>query len=462
MQPSQTPVPPPAQLARGTGAPALGETIVGSAIWILCLQHAVWPVPGLRDLAIVLLGVYLLVSIAQVQLRVWRIVLACAVVVGLAMATGSPLGAIRDGLDMALVFMGFMPAIALIGWALGRSAVLEQVNRRMTALPARERTASLLVTAHVVGSMMAMGTVALLALPFRQVEDDTLREAAGLSALRGMGLSVFWTPFTIGMGFAVSHLPMVPVWQVMLCGMTIAMIGMAISLRRIPPRAILASLALVRRLCLPIGTAAGLLVLANSLTGISGLDIIMVATPVLVLGYAALAGGGSLAVADAASDPRSAFLVLFQDLGSLGNEMMLYSASLIMGVSLAANPLFLQIIGSLDLASLPLPVAFYMMVLLSLLGALLGLHGTLICSVLIAVATGLGDQFTPLTVFMLVLYGWFCGALLSVSSISLIIAQRGFRASLGAFLYGPNLRFAFALGTVLTAIFTLLHACNLV
>lgn len=62
---------------------------------------------------------------------------------------------------------------------------------------------------------------------------------------------------------------------------------------------------------------------------------------------------------------------------------------------------------------------------------------------------------------MLVLYGWFCGALLSISSISLVITQRSFRVPLGVLLHGPNLRFALMLGTLLSAVFALLHLLHL-
>lgn len=426
--------------------------VLGAAMWVQCIQHILWPVAGLRYAAMGLLGGYLVLALPQIGRGTRRIVLACLGVTGLCLASGSPVSAALSGLDTALVFMGFFPAIAMIRWALERGGTLSRIEARYRDLPPQARGDSLLVVGHVIGAVVTMGAFAIVMPPADQMGELRLRTQAALVALRGVSLAVLWTPFTVGMGFAAHGFPQVPLWQAILCGMGLALIGLALSmgrgafsgLRRIAPG--------LGAVAVPVLGASAVLAAVNLLSAMPAMDTIILTAPLAVLAFALIAHRAALP----GLQP-----VLRASLNGLGNEMALFSASVAMGMALTSNPAFRAALDGLDLARLPAVMTFALLVLTAIAGGVLGLHSSVIAAVMLALTAGLGTTFGMLTCFMLVLFGWFCGAMLSMSSLSVAIVNRMFRVPVGPLVLGANLRFAIGLGAVLTAIFAMLNGIGI-
>lgn len=428
--------------ARPASAPASACCAVGAALWALNVQNVAAPWPPLRDAAVALLVVYLALTLRQASRTTLRIAAACAAATALLLATGSPAGSIRDGLDFALVFMGFFPALVMVRAAFEAGPQIGRVARRLAGRGEAGRSDSLLLLAHVTGAVMTMGAVGVVGPLAQATGEDAAREAAALTCLRGMCLSVLWTPFTVGMGFAASHLPSVALWQASLCGAALAAVGLAASLRGGRDlRSIGAALADVAPVTAPVMLAATALIAANAATGLSTMHLIILLMPPTSLLYVWRMRPASVAPLGAR---------LWRDLGGMGNDMLLFSCSIAMGFALQAHPDFEGALTGLGLDGLPAVALMALLTTMALLCALAGLHVTVTGAVAFAIAGGLDGALGDLAVFLLILFAWSMGAMLSMSSLAVAVAGRAFGVPMGRLIYSANLRFAAVMGLTLT------------
>jgi len=418
--------------------------VLGAFLWLYAVLNILWPETVLRRAAMVGLGFYLLVSIRQTDKMTRVIAAICISVTLLSLAAGAPLDAASKGLDTVLLFMGFLPAISLIGVMIEQSGALERLSAQVERMPAREQEGATLIAAHAIGAVMTVGAFAAVAPPFERMEDETARQHAGLFAIRGVSLAVMWTPFTVGMGYASANAPTVPLWLGIGCGVPIAIIGLLVSLGEWNPLKLGHAFALVRQMLWPIVGAALALIGLNALTGLSGMKLVILTTP-LAVGIWFLGQGHSA--------QRMAGRKLFDILGGLGNTMWLFTGSITMGAVLSQTPAVLDVLTHLGLETLPPAAIFGVLVAASIAMACAGLHSTVIGAVIVAVTAGLVDQLGALAVFLLILFGWQCGAMLSMSSLAVAMATRSFHVPLPAIVLGRNLRFAILFGTILIGVY---------
>jgi hypothetical protein len=425
-----------AELARIAAGAAGG---LGLALWLHNVQHAALPVDWVRAVAVAALAGYLALTRGQAR-RVTKVIAGgCALAIAALLATGSPIASLYGGADFALMFMGFLPAVTLIRAAFEAGPLF---GERLDAFGELARLDSVLVLSHLTGAVMTLGAFGVVAPILARVNDPVERRAAASICLRGMSLAILWTPFTVGMGFAGSHLPGVPPWQAMGCGAVLASLGLLASLRDGAGGASLRrTLASVRPAMLPMLVAAALLIGANAVTGLSTLKLIILGAPILSVGYIAARAPATL--------PRLGAR-LHGDVGRLGNDMLLFAASITMGAALSANPLFAAALADLGLAALSPPAIVGALVLLAIGCALLGLHVTVTATIAIAIASGLDGALSDLALFTVILYAWCVGAMLSLSSLGVAAAARAFEVPAWQLIYGPNLAFCVGLGAALT------------
>lgn len=421
---------------------AVASSLAGGLLWLHNVQHIVMPLSALREAALVLLLLYLLLTAVQARRMTLVIAATCTAISALLLATGSPVAALAEGAAFSLVFMGFLPTIALIRAAFEAGPQAGRFAERMGARSASGRSDTILLLSHVTGAVMTLGSFAVIAPLLGEVGSAEERRATALTCLRGLSLAVLWTPFTVGMGFAGSHLPDVPLWQAIACGAALAGLGLAVSLRSRPTewRGTLAS---VRPVLLPVLGAAAMLVGANALTGLSTLPLIILLMPPLCLGAILRARPSGL---------RPVGARLWGEIGRFGNDMLLFTPSIAMGFALKANPGFVMALDGLGLAGLPPVAIMAALVALGLACALAGLHVIVTATILLAIAGGLDGALSALSVFMLVLFAWSTGAMLSMSSLAVAVAVRTFEVPVWSLTHGPNLRLSLLLGTVLALV----------
>ena len=422
---------------------------VGGVLWAHNVQHVVAPVEALRPVAVGLLALYVALTFARAPRANRVIAAACAAACAGLLATGSPVASLYDGAAFALVFMGFLPAIAMIRAAFETGPHLGRLTGGVTARRGAGLKDGVLALSHVTGAVLTLGTFAVVGPALAALADEAARRDLAVICLRGMCLAILWTPFTVAMGFAGAHLPQVPLWQAMACGAGLAAAGLLASLGGGRGRADLAAtFAAVRPALAPVAGAAGLLVAANALTGLGTLQLIIVLMPPLCLAYLA-------AVAPAAAP--GALRRVGGDLGRMGGDMLLFGASIAMGFALKANPLFAEALAGLGLERLAPGWIAALLAGLGLVCALAGLHVTVTATIILAVAVGLDGALAPLAVFLLVLFAWSAGAMLSMSSLAVAVGARTADLSPWRLILSPNLGFCAALGAVLAALIGALH-----
>ncbi len=429
-----------------TGRAALAGAVsaLGAALWALNVQHVAAPSEWLRFVAIALLVAYVALTARRAPRMTRIIATVCLALTAALLATGAPASALREGLDFALIFMGFFPALGLVRAAFEAGPRLERIAAKLGRRSAAERSDSLLMLAHVAGAVMTLGAVGVVGPVAQAAESEAAREAAALTCLRGMCLAVLWTPFTVGMGFAASHLPGVPLWQAALCGGLLACVGLAASLRggRSPAR-MRATLASVSPILAPVLAAASGLILLNGLTGLSTLHLIILLAPPASVFYVWRAQPAALPALGART---------WRDLGGMGGDMLLFASSITMGFALQAHPGFDAALAHLGLGGLPMVAIMGLMTAMAILCALAGLHVTVTGAITIAVAAGLDGALSDLAVFLLILFAWSMGAMLSMASLAVAVTGRTFGLPMTRLIYSANLRFAAALGLGLTLV----------
>ncbi|QIE48038.1 hypothetical protein G5B38_20740 (plasmid) [Pseudohalocynthiibacter aestuariivivens] len=230
-----------------------------------------------------------------------------------------------------------------------------------------------------------------------------------------------------------TQVPEVPLWLGMGCGFLVALVALALSLREWRPARLAIIFKLTRHIALPIGISALVLVAIDLLFGLSGMRATILLTPIVAFMWLFIKGRPKMVEAGH---------TVWIEIGLLGNTMWLFAASITMGAVLTETPVFLGALGHMGLAAFPSPVIFAMIGFIPVGLAVAGFHPTIIGSVLVAITTGVDGRIEPLVVFMLILFGWHCGVILSVSSMSVAIVQRDFMVPLTRLAAGQNLVFA--------------------
>lgn len=423
--------------------------LVGGLLWLHNVQHVLFPVEALRPAAVLALIVFVAMTLAGAP-RANRVIAAsCALVAVALLATGTPANALFDGAAFALVFMGFLPAIAMIRAAFEAGPHLRRLTGGVSARRGEGRRDGVLVLSHVTGAVLTLGTFAVVGPALADEADAGRRRELAVICLRGMCLAILWTPFTVAMGFAGAHMPHVPLWQPMACGAVLAALGVLASLRGGRGRAgLAATITAVRPALAPVAGAAGLLVVANAVSGLGTLQLIIVLMPPLCLVYLA-------AVAPSAAP--DALRRVWGDLGTMGGDMLLFAASITMGFALKANPLFAASLAGLGLEQLAPGWIAALLAAVGLVCAVGGLHVTVTATIILAISLGLDGALAPLAVFLLVLYSWTAGAMLSMSSMAVAVGARAVGIPPWQLIFSANLGFAAALGAALTALIGATH-----
>lgn len=428
--------------------------LLGLLLWILTIQNILWPYPPARIVSAGVLAMYLAISFPRISTGAKRISIVCGAVTLLLLISGSPVARVLDGVDLALTFAGFMPAIGLIRMIFRLSPSLSGLSSDIGEIAPRNRTRAALTVGYVFGAIMSIGSFAAIAPLYEKVVDKSERRAAGLNALRGSSLAMLWTPFTVAMGFTSTAFPDVPLWQVFLIGGAISCIALVFSFGKAGSGDIGAVLAVVRKLLPIILASAASLILANAVTGLSSLELIILLSPPACFSFL------MLTVEDRRSALQQTVSSARQDLSAMSSEMTLFLSSITMGLVLSVNPAFLDFLQHSGLVALPAPVMYALIWIFMLASTLAGIHSTVLGPVVVAIYSGLEGVISPLAIVVLLLLGWSTATTLSVSSLAVALAARNFDLPIRDMSYGRNLLFMGALGACVCIGYTLIHRCG--
>ena len=198
-------------------------------LWANELVRLVWSPPALQAASGWLMMLYVALSFSRI--RRGTVVLCAplaALAIALAVAFDQWAGVIR-GFENAAVFMAFFGSIVLLRAVANQRAEITRARSLFTGLRAEQTNGAFLMGAHLIGSVLVVGVLAILAPILKDDADDTTRRRAAEVSQRGMCLAPLWSPFWVASAFAAQQIPGVPAWQIMMLGLGMAAIGLVLA-----------------------------------------------------------------------------------------------------------------------------------------------------------------------------------------------------------------------------------------
>ncbi|MWD25883.1 hypothetical protein E0K89_000110 [Aquicoccus sp. SCR17] len=412
-------------------------------LWPLALMDILFHVPAIAIAASAVFFLYLAASLAgsslMNQLLAGAIALAALLV---ALEDGAPLS-LASAFTHTLVFAAFVPSAQLLRTVAESDPRVLSFRDRLQATDPRARPAWLLVGANVLGSVLAIGSVAILSPVFADPVDATARREDAVSAVAGTALALTWSPFFVALAVVASFLPDVPLWQVILVGIALSAAGILLALLMLrtpaPLRTALAALVALRDFVPLVLVAGAAVVLLRSVSPLSSLEAACLAIPVLCLMLV-------LSRAEAAGRRRAAGRALFAAtaarITNIGADVAIVALAFTLGLVLRESPAVAELIAASGLNALS-PLAILFLVPLSMIAAsMLCVHPIVSASIMLAVFAGRHPGLADVVLVGAVLVGWSASAMVAFSGLLLMVTMSFGGLTRGQLILGRNMIFA--------------------
>lgn len=382
-------------------------------------------------------GLFLLLAL----LRISRgLLIACAL---LALAAAAillrwqHLEGLEKGLQSSLAFAAFFAALQFLRSIAEREPNVRYVRRAAERAGPGAVQLLLLLAGHLVGAVFAAGTLFLLASMAARSPDPEQRVANALNALRGLGMTVAWSPFFVAMALVLSLTPGVSLWHLIVLGLPpalalLAVAALAISRRHaVDYRQVWRALAPVQKIAVLLVT---IVAVATSLTGLSNLTIVALLVP-CIAAVARLLRPRLRLMAVADRTRRS--------LSRLNEEVLLVSVALILGQVAIASPELVQVVAGEHLPRLPQYAYPMLSAGLVFAGGFIGLHPLLTVSISLPLLHGIAAGLCPpVLLSAAALVGWAATNMVSIWAVPVLLASHAFEVRTSRLSRGPNLVFA--------------------
>ncbi len=423
-------------------------------LWLKGVVSIVFELPTVwSSFAVIPLALLIAAALATMpkQIRILCCALALGTV-GLSAVYGQ-WDAILPGLERTTIFPAFLATIVLLRTTADQRPEIAAARRLFSAVDEDERGGGVTVGAFLLGSVLQVGVFAIFAPIVGRDAPVEERRRVFFSALRGMALVPFWSPFIVATAVAATYLPEVPVWQTMVLGLALAALAMLIAVtlleraggRMTGPAVIWRALATLRPVVPSIAVAALIVVGATVLSDMTTLQALVIAMPVpCVLAILTAKGGNA----------RAALRSTVAGAGRIGPETSILVFAMTLGLVFEAS---LPATGLLDwLKSLALgPFAIILIVIMSMnLAGLCGIHPIVSGTILLILCTGIPTGLADLVLMQAMLVGWGLCTAISIGSLSIASGAAMFDLSAERLITRGNLIFVFA-ASVLIAILLL-------
>jgi len=420
-------------------------------LWGLGCLGIAWRTPVLDAIATAALLAYLAASLGR--MRRPSLVLAALLLVAavpLALATGRP-SVLLEALAAAAIFGGFFVAVAFLRGTANERPEVAAARRAFAAFGPAQRSGGFLVGSHFLGVVINIGSMAIAAPILGPGADAAARRAGAEVCLRGMCLACLWSPFWVAMGIATQHLPGVALWQIMALGLATALVGLVFAhvlyARAAGPRLLAEAAIGLSPLMPPVLVAALVVVATTSLLPVTTLQALVAAMPLVCVAGLVPLGRKAL---------TRALATTWKGAGTLGDEIMLLTAALVLGRALEAAVDQGGIAAALAGFALP-PIALIALMIFGMTAAaLVGVHQIVTATVSLVVVGGAG--LSDLVLMQAVLIGWCFASMVGISAISVATAAAMFAVPRERLAYGPNIRFAVLWGAAATLLLAAVDA----
>ena len=369
--------------------------------------------------------------------------------------------AILLGLERAVLFPAFLATIVLLRTTADQRPEIGAARRLFAAIDQDERGGGITVGAFLLGSVLQVGVFAIFAPIVGRDASVEERKRVFMSAIRGMAVVPFWSPFIVATGVAAVYLPDVPIWQNMVVGLGIAILCILLAVTLFErgsgqsgrstagPATVWRALATLAPVVPPIAGAALVVVGASVTTNLTTLQALVIAMPIPCLLAVAAAKGGEV---------RAALRATGTGIGRIGPESSMLVFAMTLGVVFEAS---LPAMGLLDwlkaLALSPMAIIFVIIMSMNLAG-LCGVHPIVSGTIALILFTGIPTGLADLVVMQAMLAGWGLCTAISIGSLSIATGAVMFDLSPEGLITRTNLTFVVVASIVIVAILSALNA----
>ncbi|MBI1386227.1 MAG: hypothetical protein GC150_15080 [Rhizobiales bacterium] len=433
------------QRGHGGGAhPAPLSSVVIAVLWATQTFAIFYDSAVLQMLSAWLFSAYLVAGLVRGS-RETRFVWLIAAIVGSLTLTRLTGERIYEAVVFAMLFTAWLPVLQAARIVARTASGVIESRRRIAELPDGRREPGFLFGAFGFGGFLNTGTYALLSTLTPSDATPTTRRRYAEACLRGVNLTIPWSPFFLAMAFVQSYLPAVPLWQVILTGLPISITGLAISLwlhGAVGERGargtllgrgglLAACLHCLAPLVPILVVCGGGVVLVAAATGLGTLATVIVTLPVVIAAQLAVTG----------TDPRPLAGELTRKLPDLQGEITLISAGMILGVLLRDEPNLSAYVAPLLGGSVPLWLTPGLVTLAMILLGIANIHPIITGAAILGAIVPAASHASEIALFHAVLLGWSMSTIVSLSALSLIIAASMFQVRALSLVLAGNLRF---------------------
>jgi hypothetical protein len=350
---------------------------------------------------------------------------------------------VRRGFENAAVFMAFFGSIVLVRALADRRPEIAKARTLFTGLRPEQINGAFLVGAHVIGSILVVGVMAILAPILRKEADDRTRRRAAEVSQRGMCLAPLWSPFWIASAFATQQLPNVPAYEIMALGLVLAAIGL-----------VLAHVMYAREV--------GLADLWRAVIGFAPLVPTVALCAVLIAGFSSIAGMSTLkaliatipvlALASLVAAQRREWSVVavetWRGSSHVGDEIVVVTTALVLGRVMEGAIGDIGIADTITALSMPVWSVIACVIFAMTLSSLVGIHQLVSMIVVLVVFAPLETGVDDTILMEAALVGWAFASMIGLTAVSTATASAMFGVPRGRLIFGPNLVFVGAFGVV--------------
>ncbi len=332
--------------------------------------------------------------------------------------------AIARGFDQSQIFGAFLPAVLLLRATAMASPRLAHLRETVAGLDEAGVRNWTLYGSHALGAVLNVGAMSIVApVVARDPADAGRAELAG-SAARGVGMAVMWSPFFVAIAFTSQLAPQTRVWEVMLIGAGLTVIGFMLSHFIFTPSLRLADLgaSLVRLAPLAAPTLALLaaVVAATVVLHLTALQSVSLVIPLCCIAY----------LPTLARDARRRSLALaLAAFSRLADELLIVVGATMLGVVVAALPEVRALAADVTPGMIAGPMLLAALVLSLVALGFVGLHPMIGASVLVPVLAGGAFGLCAVVVVSAAVFAWGLSSAVSIWTLPVVVASNAFGVS---------------------------------
>jgi hypothetical protein len=423
------------------------------ALWLLVVLDLSLGSTGLRRTSEIVLALLMALAVLNASRHIRALAaLLAAGTAALAWRAGG-WSVLDRGMHAALAVGAFLPVVALVRATVYASPTVPAIRERVGAMSMAERRAWMTGGAQMLGSILTLGYVSvqrpMLPADLPEAERMLLAECG----IRGLGLSMCWSPFFVASAVAGQLVPGVAAWRIVVLGLALSALGGGIAHlmfnRELDLRSFLRALHRLGPIVAPTGLLVGAVIATSSGTGWSVLQSVIVVVPACCAAYL---------LACARARPSGVLADVVATSGRMGDEVLILTASTVFGAAMAGAAIpdgvavWLRTVGDQSWLVIGLAVA-----VITALGTI-GLHPMISASVIVPTYVAIGLPVADLVLSHIVVLAWSLSAMIAAWTLPVVVTSAAFGIPVRRLVFGPNLRFVAVYGLAAVAALVALNA----